>query len=517
MLYFDKTDGTPIPDNYQKQVVTFNPHPQIYNTLNLPSWHNVDYPFPNKGWSLSKSDANMRDCVVRNLWDYTYDTSTRHWAQVHTDNASQEYNSSKYNRGDLFYGQNALHWSNPERGAMRLYTDSTSGGRYFGAQVGDVKAVDHGNGQCNSAGSIPKARWMKGVSGLQFEWDMGIDDTDSNSDTNPSSYGYQLWDVNLLVTFMYPFGIDEWASKEGLSDSDFSHNYTPGNHAGHHMVPALTAYVPLFYNGKLHKDCLYWHERYSLWDPQELSHNEDVENFREQQGQDTQPPMRHGRCGFAVDSNHPMWNLLNHGMYIGKDADGDDHTTIFRHPEKNGANIYTAGAPLWSGYTIGFKTFDDHSNKRKNFRMWSVKPMTQPLTWTNEICKETTDGRLECSMVQHPADNSNHKPYSLVDPARVGMNYEPFGNEVAEKHGIGAKRISPRTELALPSVVDPSSSAPHKTSLHVYDSVNRIRFAPDAGTATSIYQPLVDAQALSGSRVSGGKGSGDGNSGGMPT
>lgn len=518
MRLSDKCDGTPIPDNVEHQVVTFNPQVHQYGTLNLPTWKQVDYPVSNKNWPLKNTDADMKGCQLRNLWDYQYQTDTETWKRYRAgedgqDTALEHYRSDSYSKGDLFYGQNLFHWNSPERGATRLYTDSTSS-NLFGAQFGSVRDL-HPDHHPNTQGGIPSARWMKGVSGLQFEWDMGIDDEDSYSDTNENSYGYRLWELNLVVTFMYPFGIDEWAEANGVTD--FNHTYTSGSHEGHHMVPALTAYVPLFHEGKLHKDCCYWYERFSLWDPEPLAFNSNVadQNFFEQQGQNEQPPLRSGRCGFAVNSNHPMYNLLTHGMYIGTDDDGKEHTQIFHHPV-SGKQIPTAGPPLFTGFTIGFKTFSDHSNKRKNFRLWSVKPMTQPLTYTLEKCEQATSGQLRCETLEYTAENDTFKPYSMRDQPRVGFNNEPFGHELLKKHGIGGK-ISNRSEMVLPAIVNPKEGSPHHQRMYVYDSAKRQQFAPDAGTETSAYQPLVLPDNFTGADISGGKGSGSvGDSGGLP-
>ena len=149
--------------------------------------------------------------------------------------------------------------------------------------------------------------------------------------------------------------------------------------------------------------------------------------------------------------------------------------------------------------------------------MWNVKPLTQPLTYTYEVCRETTDHRLECEIVKHETDSATYLPYSKPDPPRVGTCTEPFGHEVAEKNGLGMKRIQAGTELALPGVINPKDSGPFKSRMFLYDSWQRQKFEPDAGSLTERWTSLIEPSNLTGGNISGGKGDGKGNSGGMPT
>ena len=40
-----------------QEVVSFNPYPHQYNTLNLPSWDAADYPFLNQTINTKESDV----------------------------------------------------------------------------------------------------------------------------------------------------------------------------------------------------------------------------------------------------------------------------------------------------------------------------------------------------------------------------------------------------------------------------------------------------------------------------
>ena len=112
-----------------QQVVSYNPNPHEYSTLNLPSWEACDYPFlnitlANKECDLVKYASQHGSCHDVNSMHVVADGDKlkwhADWQLKHGDHYSR-YNNESY----VYYGNNVFHWDNNRQGATNLYWDKT--------------------------------------------------------------------------------------------------------------------------------------------------------------------------------------------------------------------------------------------------------------------------------------------------------------------------------------------------------------------------------------------------------
>ena len=274
--------------------------------------------------------------------------------------------------------------------------------------------------------------------GIQFEWDSGIDFNNSEVQTDSNSPGYRLEDLFLHFVCLRPGG-DE-------SDT------------------AQTFCLPLIKDAALCEDICYWYEGYSLWDnapwKQEGKPMEELEDIWTStdpngdlggaagpgQSCERGNPLRRGKCGFAVDSNSKLFQLLNNGTYtvdqrdVEKDGirhndEKDDwpdgglcdvgETYMYKTQIHKGSTdkrrvrewTVDSGTPngnprviertyatndekgespatghfIWTAVTLGFQRWNDTTTGRTNtFRCWNVKPITVPVTYVDPDNKYKT-------------------------------------------------------------------------------------------------------------------------------
>lgn len=368
-----------------QEVVSFNPKPHEYNTLNLPSWDAFDYPVlnqtkPNKKCDLKDKADDHGTCYdLTRIKVITNPSLARDktWEHGYILKHSDHY--SKYsNDGKLYYPGNALHWDSSRQGATNLYWDNLSAAD-VGFQVGRSLYPS----AAKNGGVIAKhdaARYMDNVYGIQFEWDSGRAfgaDGHSNDTTSTSSDGYQLQDLVLFYTML---------DQNGKAWRD--------------------ACIVLVKDKDLRPGICYWYEGYSL-----LNGNEDWQ-VPGQGTEDTQP-RRSGKCGFAINSGHVAPGMdkdqvgaTYSGYSMLRDCSVDGWNYNNETPNATVAEKWTRRI-IWTSMFIGFHSKYDAQNYRKNFRMWNCKPITVPVKYKDQTKRHDPDPGIS---------RSNYKPWENTDP-----------------------------------------------------------------------------------------------------
>ena len=156
---------------------------------------------------------------------------------------------STFNWGKLNYQGNLPHFTQPTKGAFTVHEGDVRRQR-FGFTIG---SPDYPSRTRKHAKVAMAQRWMNSVFGIQFEWDSGIEYTNSfdGDHMNPMSYdhhgqpkpetgskGYHT--ENIWITM-------GMVSTRGVIIEDFI--------------------LPLVKDGKLCDHVAYWYEGYSLYDP----------------------------------------------------------------------------------------------------------------------------------------------------------------------------------------------------------------------------------------------------------
>jgi len=343
-----------------EQITTFDPRPHHYNTLNLPSWELADYPVLNQ----TRVNKNCDWYANSSLHGYV-DMINTHYVSMRPGGnkvwTAESINFNDYNKysngAELFYGGNAFHWDNNNRGALNLYWDSNTA-HDNGFQIGRSlypSSVSH------DREIYDPARWMDGVYGIQFEWDsgrpFGADGHDSDT-TNQNSKGYQLQD--LVMTYVI-VGSDGKVLKDCalvlVKDKD--------------LMPGIC----------------YWWRGYSLLN------GDETWGASGGQGMESTDPRRSGKCGFAIDCRESGFDMLRNCTWDGTKFYGgheEEAKQVYLYsnnpnhaddPDDDHRNCTPATRCIWTSTFVGFHTNNDGSWKRKNFRMWNAKPITVPVIY----------------------------------------------------------------------------------------------------------------------------------------
>lgn len=338
-----------------EQVVTYNPFPHHYNTLNLPSWDPADYPV------LNQTKGNNSCDLVSRSDDGTYQFDVNQvWALKMSEEVQFVCNYSivpgtfsKYNNeSTVYYPGNVFHWDNNGQGATNIYWDNLSGAD-VAIQVGRSL---YPSTFANSGSVKDPARFMDKVYGIQFEWDSGRAfnaDGHPHDTTNETCNGYVLQDLVLFYTML---------DQNGNPMQDFC--------------------LTLVKDKDLMPGICYWHEGYSLWNYDESWDDSDS------QGKESTQPIRKGKCGFAIDCREVGFKMLR-DCTVDARIDSQNLTLIWNdnshHVDKPGENEHgeagVASRMIFTSMFIGFHSVYDGTQKRKNFRFWNVKPITVPVRY----------------------------------------------------------------------------------------------------------------------------------------
>ena len=394
-------------DDVRHEVVTYNPYPHHYSTLNLPSWDKKEWPFSPNCVNIEQSSYN----AFRDKWggcaiDLSASTPIRPKSE-HTFNLkpfSFDYKDGDYDDNFFYYGGNAPHFTHPGKGAVCISTGRLGRNKHFGFVMGNP---DYPSRTRNHPKVTQPQRWIDQVFGVQFEWDAGIpfnnnydgDHTYIPDEPNPSdgsggkgSGGYQI--RHLFITM----GV---VSTRGTIIDDFV--------------------LPLVRDGKIEDHVAYWYEGYSLFDPTDWRgfacvddelYN-DVEFCGVGQGRELGAPTRSGKCGFAIRPSHPNFELIANCRVPLKDrlageCNGDrlndepvfkdsqflyvpySKTRSKRHDltqpvnapdDEQGEQVKVGASMIMTSQIMIFNSHGCSASSYNAFRMWNWKPITVPVDY----------------------------------------------------------------------------------------------------------------------------------------
>lgn len=438
----DKTRvNAPIPnwDDHKYEVVTYNPCPHYYGTLNLPTWDRKDWPFNPQCVNLKHTTfARFDTAWKRGVVDLgqTIRPLTVSHLSVNPFFWSSGSSGGNFSYGHLNYQGNLPHFTHHGKGAFSVH-DGELRHREWGFCLGQPDLPSRTRQQ---AKVYTPQRWMNSVFGVQFEWDSGIPFPNNHvGDHMPAAVppptvggpigpggpgGYQI--ENLWISM-------GMVSTRGCIIEDFL--------------------LPLVKDGRICKDIVYWYEGYSLFDPIEWNGSyvniddsgnllpEDEQYYIPGQGKEETTPTRSGRCGFAMSSSHPnfeivanaripttdvpAWEVAQQGPPPGlmpcrdkifipysKFVGVDDNMCFPVHEEDNateGERVKIGANTIMTGMVMTFRGHGATASTYNTFRMWNWKPITVPVKYMTES--------------EHEVDNKKYQPYL---PENFAPGQEPI-------------------------------------------------------------------------------------------
>ncbi len=456
-------------DQGKYEVVTYNPCPHHYGTLNLPTWDKKDWPFLAQVVNLGDTSFNDWD----NKWaggpvDLGYPirpiSQNRLSIRPFTWNSPEK----KWEYGKLNYQGNLPHFTHPGKGAFTLHEGRISACRY-GFSMG---SPDYPSRTRQQSKVYQAQRWMNSVFGVQFEWDSGIEfpnnhvgdhmppaQLDSHGEVElKGPMGYQV--ENLWITM-------GMVSTRGVIIEDFI--------------------LPLVKDGKICKDIVYWYEGYSLFDPIPWNGLPFVDDNglgngeidKPSQGKEITTPCRRGRCGFAMSSTHANFELVAnariptqddyafleggqnivlpgvpdyHLPYQKRVKRDDDFRAPVNEPDEldpdyiHGEVVKVGANMIMTGMVMTFRAFGASPSEYNTFRMWNWKPITVPVKYMTDKKHITEDANYRPYAAEYQDANA---PIVGVDVTKAGCPCPPLlPGPYGELYGM----CDPSFEAVVPAI-----------------------------------------------------------------
>lgn len=451
-------------DQGKYEIVTYNPCPHKYGTLNLPTWDKKDWPFVARVVNLKDTSyVDFKHKWVGGVVDLGYPIRPISENRTSIKPFTWKLDEEDWEWGKLNYQGNLPHFTNPGKGAFSLHEGRIASCKY-GFQMG---APDYPSHSRKHAKVYQAQRWMNSVFGFQFEWDSGIEfpnnhvgdhmppgEYDNNGNQVPiGPKGYQL--ENLWITM-------GMVSTRGVIIEDFI--------------------LPLVKDGQICKDIVYWYEGYSLFDP--ISWNGEPvldsngmptgEVAECGQGKEETIPCRRGRCGFAMSSNHANFEIVanariptqdEHAFFEGggnivlpnvpdyhlpyqkRVKEDDDFREPVNEPdeEDHGEAVKVGANTIMTGMVMTFDGRAASSGTYNCFRMWNWKPITVPVKYMTENEHTTEDPTYQPYAPENQGDNA---PIVGVDVEKGGCPCPPLLGGIYGKFGMCDSRF----EAVVPAI-----------------------------------------------------------------